>query len=54
MDVRRRGKGMCTPPAKKYVGGFSQYVFYPCVENVLGLSPPTKISGRAHAVSLPE
>ena len=51
MDARRRDKGRCTPPPrKKYVGGFFPWVvFFPCVENVLGLSPLTKISGGDHA-----
>ena len=51
MDARRRGKGRCTPPPrKKYVGGFFPcVVFFSCVENVLGLSPLTEISGGDHA-----
>ena len=36
MDARRRGKGRCV-------------FFFPCVENVLGLSPLTEISGDGHA-----
>ena len=53
MDARRRGKGRCKPPPKKkYVGGggFFPCVFvFPCVENVLGLSPLPEISGGDHA-----
>ena len=50
MDARRRGKGRCTPPGKKYVGGFFRMcIFFPSVENVLGLSALTKVSGGAHA-----
>ena len=38
------------PHRKKYVGGFFPWVvFFPCVENVLGLSPLTEISGGDHA-----
>ena len=51
MDARRRGKGRCThPPCKNYVGGFfPMYIFFPCVENVSGLSQLTNISGGTHA-----
>ena len=36
------------PPGKNMWGAFSPcVVFFPCVENVLGLSPLTKISGGA-------
>ena len=50
----QEGKSRCTPPPplhrKKYVGGFFPcVVFFPCVENVLGLSPLTEISGGDHA-----
>ena len=45
MDARRRGKGR-----KKICGGlFPMCSFFPCVENVLGLSPLTEISGGDHA-----
>ena len=38
------------PPRKKYVGGFfPSVVFFPCVENVLSLSPLTEISGGNYA-----
>ena len=39
------------PPWKKNMwGAFSPcVVFFPCLENVLGLSPLKKISGGAHA-----
>ena len=52
MDARRRGKGRCTPPPLgKNVGGglFPMCIFFPCVENVLGLSPLTEIFGGDHA-----
>ena len=52
MDARKRGMCRCTPPPprKKYVAGFFQcVVFFPCVENVLGLSPLTEIFGGDHA-----
>ena len=50
MDARRRSKGRCTPlPGKNMLGAFSKCVFFPCVENVLGLSPLTKIFWGAHA-----
>ena len=52
MDARRRGKGRCTPPPpprKKICVFFSMCSFFPCVENVLGLSPLTEISEGDHA-----
>ena len=51
MDAHKRGKGRCTPPPpKKICGGlFPMCIFFPCVENVLGLSPLTEISGGDHA-----
>ena len=55
MDARRKGKGRCKPPTlrKKYVSGFLPMCsFFPCVENVLGLSPLTKISGGAYAFAV--
>ena len=51
MDARRRGKGRCTPPLEKICGGrglFPHVYFFPYVENVLDLSPLTKISRGAH------
>ena len=42
--------GARPPLEKKYVGGFFPcVVFYSCVENILGLSPLTEISGGDHA-----
>ena len=51
MDARRRGKGRCTPPPleKNMWGLFPMCIFFPFVENVLGLSPLTDISGGDHA-----
>ena len=38
------------PPEKKYVGGFfPMCIFFPCVENILGLPLLTIISGGTHA-----
>ena len=37
-------------PLEKICGGlFPLCIFFPCVENVLGLSPLTEISGGDHA-----
>ena len=51
MDARRRGKGRCMhPPRKKICGGlFPNVYFFLCVENILGLSHLTNISGGTHA-----
>ena len=51
MDAARGARvGARTPCEKKYVGGFfPMCIIFPCVENILGLSQLTNISGGTHA-----